>query len=63
VVITFLSQDIIKNGQIEPVILRKSQNPQYKYEIIAESHRWKACLEAGILLKGLSVTFLMSRRL
>jgi len=48
-----LSQDIIKNGQIEPVILRKSPNPQYKYEIIAGSRRWKACLEAGIPLKGI----------
>ena len=48
-----LSQDIIKNGQIEPVILRKSPDPQYKYEVIAGSRRWKACLEAGIPLKGI----------
>jgi ParB family chromosome partitioning protein len=48
-----LSQDIIKNGQIEPVILRKSQEPGYKYEVIAGSRRWKACLEAGIPLKGI----------
>ena len=48
-----LSQDIMKNGQIEPVILRKSPDPKYKYEIIAGSRRWKACLEAGISLKGI----------
>jgi len=48
-----LSQDIIKNGQIEPVILRKSTDPQHKYEIIAGSRRWKACLDAGIPLKGI----------
>lgn len=48
-----LSQDILKNGQIEPVILRVSQNPQYKYEIIAGSRRWKACLEVGMPLKGI----------
>jgi len=27
--------------------------PKHKYEIIAGSRRWKACLEAGILLKGI----------
>lgn len=48
-----LAQDILKNGQIEPVILRISQNPQYKYEVIAGSRRWKACLEVGIPLKGI----------
>lgn len=48
-----LSQDIIKNGQIEPVILRKSPDPKHKYEIIAGSRRWRACLDAGISLKGI----------
>ena len=48
-----LSQDILKNGQIEPAILRISPDPKYKYEVIAGSRRWKACLEAGISLKGI----------
>lgn len=48
-----LAQDIIANGQVEPVILRKSQIPGFEYEIIAGSRRWKACLEAGINLKGI----------
>lgn len=48
-----LSQDITKNGQIEPVILRKSSDPKYQYEVIAGSRRWKACLEANIPLKGI----------
>lgn len=48
-----LAQDIMANGQVEPVILRKSSNPEFKYEIIAGSRRWKACLEAGINLKGI----------
>ena len=48
-----LATDIIANGQVEPVILRKSQIPGFEYEIIAGSRRWKACLEAGIHLKGI----------
>ena len=48
-----LAQDIIANGQVEPVILRKSNIPGFEYEIIAGSRRWKACLEAGINLKGI----------
>ncbi len=48
-----LSQDILKHGQIEPVILRKVKDADEQYEVIAGSRRWKACLEAGILLKGI----------
>jgi ParB family chromosome partitioning protein len=48
-----LAQDIIANGQVEPVILRKSTIPGFEYEVIAGSRRWKACLEAGINLKGI----------
>jgi len=48
-----LAKDIMANGQVEPVILRKSNIPGFKYEIIAGSRRWKACLEAGIHLKGI----------
>jgi len=48
-----LSQDILKNGQIEPAILRKSADHPDQYEVIAGSRRWKACLEAQIPLKGI----------
>jgi len=48
-----LAQDIIANGQIEPAILRKSTIPGFEYEVIAGSRRWKACLEAGVNLKGI----------
>ena len=48
-----LGQDIIANGQVEPVILRKPSNSGLQYEVIAGSRRWKACLEAGINLKGI----------
>jgi len=48
-----LSQDILKNGQVEPVILRNNQDAESQYEVIAGSRRWKACLEAGIPLKGI----------
>lgn len=48
-----LSQDILKNGQIEPVLLRRSSSNKDQFEVIAGSRRWKACLEANILLKGI----------
>ncbi|WP_010303438.1 ParB/RepB/Spo0J family partition protein [Candidatus Odyssella thessalonicensis] len=48
-----LSQDILKHGQIEPAILRKSSPGQETYEVIAGSRRWKACLEVNIPLKGI----------
>ncbi|WP_010304115.1 ParB/RepB/Spo0J family partition protein [Candidatus Odyssella thessalonicensis] len=48
-----LAQDILKYGQIEPVIVRKSSQEGYNYEVIAGSRRWKACLEAGIPLNGI----------
>ena len=48
-----LASDIKKNGQIEPVHLRLCKNdPKFKYEIIAGSRRWKACLDADLLLKA-----------
>ena len=52
-----LAQDISKNGQIEPVLLRKTKASQddVQYEVIAGSRRWKACLEAGLSLKGIIV--------
>lgn len=48
-----LSQDIQKNGQIEPAILRNDPSHPGKYEVIAGSRRWKACLEEGIALKAI----------
>lgn len=45
---------MIKNNcQIEPVHLRPLKNdPKFKYEIIAGSRRWKACLDADLPLKA-----------
>src|SRR5690554_4864829 len=48
-----LAQDIQKNGQVEPVLLRKDPEREGHYEVIAGSRRWKACLEADIPLKGI----------
>lgn len=51
--IVSLSADIKNNGQIEPVHLRTLQDdPKFKYEVIAGSRRWKACLDADLLLKA-----------
>lgn len=48
-----LADDIKNNGQIEPVHLRLLKNdPKFKYEIIAGSRRWKACLDADLPLKA-----------
>jgi len=44
-----LAEDILKNGQINPVLIRLSEDENFKYEIIiAGSRRWKACLLANI---------------
>lgn len=48
-----LGKDIVKNGQIEPVIARPVTNAEFKYEIISGSRRWKACSELGIPLKAI----------
>ena len=50
--IPMLAEDLQRNGQIEPAIIRLSRNSKAKYEIIAGSRRWKACLDAGIELKA-----------
>ncbi len=49
-----LAQDILKNGQIEPVILRKSTDKEDHFDVIAGSRRWRACFEEDIPLKALS---------
>ncbi len=51
--ISALAEDIKRNGQIEPVLVRKSKDNHYQYEIIAGSRRWKACLEADLQLKAI----------
>ncbi|ALB24707.1 Nucleoid occlusion protein (plasmid) [Piscirickettsia salmonis] len=41
-----LAEDIEKNGQVQPCILRllkKSENQKEKYEVIAGERRWRAC--------------------
>jgi ParB family chromosome partitioning protein len=48
-----LAEDIKKNGQIEPVLIRQSKKHGYKYEIIAGSRRWKACLELDLPLNAI----------
>ncbi|MCF6777624.1 ParB/RepB/Spo0J family partition protein [Thiotrichales bacterium 19X7-9] len=48
-----LGLDIKNNGQVEPVIVRKSTDSNFKYEVIAGSRRHRACLEAGIALKAI----------
>lgn len=48
-----LGLDIKVNGQIEPVIARPLISKEHKYEIIAGSRRWKACLEMGLSLKAM----------
>ncbi|WP_121543451.1 ParB/RepB/Spo0J family partition protein [Candidatus Rickettsia colombianensi] len=51
--IASLAQDIKNNGQIEPVHLRTLKGDlKFKYEIIAGSRRWKACLDADLPLKA-----------
>jgi ParB family chromosome partitioning protein len=48
-----LAADIKNNGQIEPVHLRSlNSDSKFKYEIIAGSRRWKACLDADLPLKA-----------
>ncbi|HJD59516.1 MAG TPA: ParB/RepB/Spo0J family partition protein [Rickettsia endosymbiont of Omalisus fontisbellaquei] len=52
--LTKLAQDIKVNGQIEPIYLRPlANNDEFKYEVIAGSRRWKACLENNLLLKAI----------
>lgn len=48
-----LADDIKRNGQIEPVIIRSASDSNYKHEIIAGSRRWKACLDANLPLKAI----------
>jgi ParB family chromosome partitioning protein len=48
-----LAEDIKRHGQIEPVLVRPAKIKPYKYEVIAGSRRWKACLVADLPLKAI----------
>ena len=48
-----LAEDILRNGQINPVLIRLSDDKDFKYELFAGSRRWKACLLASIPLKAI----------
>lgn len=47
-----LAKDIQKNGQIEPIIVRPIKGGGSKYQVIAGSRRWKACLDNDLPLKA-----------
>ena len=47
-----LADDIKKNGQIEPIYVRKLSKGKFKYEVIAGSRRFQACLNTGLQLKA-----------
>lgn len=47
-----LAQDIARNGQLQPVIVRKTDSVDDVYEIIAGERRWRACLSANLQLKA-----------
>ncbi|MBA4697429.1 MAG: ParB/RepB/Spo0J family partition protein [Legionella sp.] len=47
-----LAEDIQRNGQLQPAIVRKIESPVYTYEIIAGERRWRACLSLQMPLKA-----------
>lgn len=47
-----LSEDIKRNGQFQPAIIRARVGDE-GYEVIAGERRWRACLAAGIPLKAI----------
>ena len=40
-----LAEDIKRNGQIDPAIVRPIDHQDFKYEVIAGARRWKACYD------------------
>jgi len=50
-----LAEDIKRNGQLQPAIVRKveSLDINNKYEVIAGERRWRACSIAGLGLKAI----------
>lgn len=52
--LTKLAASIKEYGQIEPIYVRELKNhPKFKYEVLAGSRRWKACLSEDITLKAI----------
>lgn len=48
-----LAEDISKNGQLQPVIIRKLEGGgKFKFEVIAGERRWRACKQANLPLKA-----------
>lgn len=47
-----LAEDIKKNGQLQPAIVRKIEEGKFNYEIIAGERRWRACQTAELPLKA-----------
>lgn len=45
-----LADDIKRNGQINPVLVRPIKDNSYQYEVIAGARRWRACLEHNLPL-------------
>lgn len=48
-----LAEDIKRNGQIEAVFVRQLKKGKFKYEVIAGSRRFQACLNANLPLKAI----------
>lgn len=49
-----LAESIKKHGQIEPVYVRTlKEHPKFKYEVLAGSRRWKACLNEDLTMKAI----------
>jgi len=49
-----LAESIRKHGQIEPVYVRTlKDHPKFKYEVLAGSRRWKACLNEDLTMKAI----------
>tara|TARA_B100001173_G_scaffold231953_1_gene201777 strand:- start:204 stop:533 length:330 start_codon:yes stop_codon:yes gene_type:complete len=43
-----LTNSIIERGIVQPIIVRKSNDEKFKYEIIAGERRWLAAQKAGL---------------
>ena len=49
-----LADDIKANGQITPIFVRELKNdPKFKYEVIAGSRRFQACLNANLMIDAI----------
>ncbi len=52
--LSLLADSIKKHGQIEPIYVRiLKDNPKFKYEVLAGSRRWKACLNEDLTMKAI----------